>query len=61
MIIKMRDVRAAKMCGLGAYGFCLRHGLDWKRFLREGLHSSELEATGDAMAIQVVEVARGRK
>lgn len=61
VMVKMEHVRAARMCSRGARAFFVRHGLDWERFLREGLPAEQIEATGDAMAIQVAEVARGRK
>jgi hypothetical protein len=57
----MEHVRAARMCSRGARAFFERHGLDWQRFLAEGLPAEQIEATGDAMALKVVEVARGRK
>ena len=60
VIVTMRDVRAAGMCSRGPRAFFKRHGLDWNRFLEEGIPAEELEATGDALAMQVVEVARGR-
>lgn len=59
--ITMEHVRAARMCSRGARAFFERHGLDWQRFLAEGLPAEQIEATGDAMALKVVEVARGRK
>ena len=61
LLITMRDVRAATMCSRGARAFFQRHNLDWQTFLREGLPAEVIEATGDAMALRVVEVARGRK
>jgi hypothetical protein len=61
LIITMRHVRAAKMCSRGGRAFAERHGLDWDRFLREGIPAEQLEATGDAMALKLVEIARGRK
>lgn len=61
VIVTMRDIRAAKMCSKGARTFFERHGLDWGRFLKEGIPASELEKTQDAMALQVVEVANGRQ
>jgi len=61
MIITMRDVRRAKMCSHGARAFFKRHGLDWSAFLRSGVDSSVVLATGDAMAAKVVEVAHGRQ
>lgn len=57
----MRDVRAVRMCSGGAREFFKRHNLDWNTFLKEGLPAEVIEATGDAMALQVVEVARGRR
>jgi hypothetical protein len=59
MLIRMIHVRQARMCSSGARQFFARHGLDWTRFLKEGIESEELEKTGDAMAREVVRVARG--
>lgn len=62
IIVTMRDVRAAKGCSAGARAFCLQHGIDWNEFLKNGVASNILEETGDAMAINLVKVARnGRK
>lgn len=61
MIVTMRDIRAAKMCSRGARKFFERHGLDWSAFVKQGIPAEKLAATGDAMALQVVEVARGRQ
>ena len=57
LIIKMRDVRKAGMCSAGARSFFLLNNLDWQAFLRDGIESDRLLATGDAMAIQVVRIA----
>lgn len=61
LIITMRDIREAKMCSRGTRAFFQRHGLDWSAFLKNGIPAEKLAATGDPMALQVVEVARGRK
>ena len=61
MMITMRDVRAAKMCSRGARAFARRHKLDWEAFLRDGVPAESLLATGDAMALKVVEIARVRR
>ena len=61
MNITMRDVRAAKMCSAGAREFFRRHQLDWLQFQKSGISIDKLEATGDAMALRVVEVARERR
>lgn len=61
VMVRMEHVRAAKMCSRGARAFFVRHGLDWETFIRDGLPADKILATGDAMALQVVEVALGRK
>jgi len=61
LIVTMKDIRAANMCSNGPRQFFKRHGLDWSDFLSNGIPASKLLATGDAMARQVVEVARGRQ
>lgn len=38
--------------------FAARYGLDWRRFVKEGLPADELLATGDALAIALVDHAR---
>lgn len=58
--ITMADVRAAKMCRRGAQEFLRRHGISWQDFLASGVDEQRLIETGDAMALKVVEVARGR-
>lgn len=61
VIVTMRDIRACKMCSGGTRTFFTRHNMDWSRFLKEGLPEEDFIATGDAMALQVVEAARGRQ
>jgi len=56
-LVTMRHVRQARMCSRGARAFFARHGLDYSRFLREGLPAEDIRATGDAMAITVAELA----
>lgn len=47
-------------CGIGARAWFARHGLDWTAFVRDGLAASVLEATGDALALRVVQHARSQ-
>lgn len=61
VVVTMRDIRACKMCSGGTRDFFKRHGMDWNKFLTEGLPEEQFIATGDAMAMQVVEAARGRQ
>lgn len=61
LIIHMSDVRSVRMCSRGARDFFRRHDLDWEDFLKNGISAARLVATGDHMALQVVEATRGRK
>ncbi|HCE8316306.1 TPA: hypothetical protein NHS03_006471, partial [Pseudomonas aeruginosa] len=38
--------------------FFKRHGLDWMAFLQDGIDADLLIATGDALALKLVEHAR---
>ena len=58
LIITINDVRAAGLCVNGSRAWFARHGLDFHAFVREGLDADTLLATGDAMALRVVEHAR---
>ena len=60
MIIKMRDIRAAKMCSRGARQWFERNGLDWNDFLKNGVDSEKVLQTGCPIGKRVVEVANGR-
>jgi hypothetical protein len=60
-IARMEHVRAAGLCAPGARvwaRWAVLHGIDWKRFVREGLPVDQLEATGDHFAIAVATIAR---
>jgi len=58
LIVTINDVRAAGLCVNGSRAWFARHGLDFRAFVREGLDAKTLLATGDAMALRVVEHAR---
>ena len=62
LIIRMPDIRRALMCSRGARTFFQAHNLDWQAFLKDGIPAEELAATGDAMALECVRIARdGRR
>ena len=61
LIIHMADVRAAKMCSAGTRRWFEKQGFDWTDFLKNGIDAQKFIATGDPMALQVVEVANGRR
>lgn len=58
ILINPTDLLRVKYCSLGTRLWFRKMGLDWDRFLREGLLSDEVEATGDAMAIDLVKKIR---
>lgn len=60
VIVTMKDIRACLMCSSGTREFFKVHNMDWGTFLNEGLPETDFIATGDAMAMQVVEAARVR-
>lgn len=61
LTITMRDVRIANMCSRGARTWFEKQGFDYSDFLKNGISAEKFIATGDPMALQVVEVARGRQ
>lgn len=58
VIVTIDHVRAAGLCVNGTRTWFTRQGLDFRAFLREGCDADTLLATGDAMALRVVEYAR---
>ena len=60
VIVTVRDMRACKICSRGARKFCKRHNINWTNFITNGIPEEVLIATGNAMAMQMVEAARGR-
>lgn len=60
MIVIYDDIAKAGYCASGAKTWFAAHGLDFRDFLKNGLDASVFEATGDAMALRVVETAKRR-
>ncbi|MDF2247682.1 hypothetical protein [Klebsiella pneumoniae] len=59
MLITMEHIRAGGGCAWGLRAFFARYNLDLQAFIRDGGIDSELLAgTGDALAIQIVELAQ---
>ncbi len=61
MKIYMLDIRKAKMCARGTRAFFISQGWDWQDFLKNGRDAQDFINTKDAMALQVVEVAKNGK
>lgn len=63
MRIYVSDLKQAPggaYCHPGARKFFQRHGLDWADFVKNGIEAEVVLATGDAMAVRIVESARTR-
>lgn len=57
--VQHQHLRELGYCNRGARQFFERHGLDWRAFLAGGLPADQFERTGDAMALKLVEHAKG--
>lgn len=58
LVIKPQHIYGAGLCARGARDWFARYGLSWADFVASGLPAATLEATGDALALQVVAHAR---
>lgn len=58
MIVRPADIYAAGFCADGARNWFAAHGLSWADFVRDGASAESLLATGDALALRVVEAAQ---
>lgn len=61
IIIYVRHIRYAKFCAGGTRKFFTKHGLDYSDFIKNGIMAERLLETGDAMAHQVVEIAKNER
>lgn len=57
MIVTVNHARRAGLCAFGMRAWFVRHGLDFARFLANGIEADAIIATGDAMALKAVEQA----
>ncbi len=55
-IVKPRHIRP--LCARGARAWFKRHGLSYSDFVSKGTPASVIEATGDALGLQVAARAR---
>ena len=54
----VRHIRAANLCTRGTRAWFKQNGLDYNRFLAEGLPEEDFINTGDDLAMRPVEKAR---
>lgn len=57
-VVRVEHLRSANMCIRGAKQWARYMGIDFDAFVRDGIVASKLEATGDALALRVVKIAR---
>lgn len=58
MIIERTHLDELGYCARGARRWFARHGLDWSDFVMRGIDADIMLATGDAMALRLVEHVR---
>ncbi len=54
IIVRMRHVRAARLCAGGSRAWFTRHGLSWSTFLSYGLPVSALRSLKDPLADRAI-------
>lgn len=57
-IVRISHLRAAGYCNREPRVWFARQGLSWSDFATQGINASVLVATGDPLALKVVEIAR---
>lgn len=60
MIVVRTDLDELGYCARGSRRWFARMGLDWADFVMHGIDAEILLATGDAMALRLVEHLRAR-
>jgi folate-binding Fe-S cluster repair protein YgfZ len=60
IVVTMEDIRDTLFCARSARPWFRLHGIDFDSFLDGKITADILLATGDGLAIQVVETARKR-
>lgn len=54
--IYLRDLQRVLYCHKGTRRFFARHNLDWGDFRKNGIDAETIRATGDAMALRLLEM-----
>lgn len=57
-LIYIRHIRQAKICMNGARAWFTAHNWPWQAFITNGRPAEDFIATGDPLAMRVVEAAR---
>ena len=56
--VSLKYCRVLRYCITGVKRFCVRNDLDFKKLSHVEMPVEEFEATGEAMALEVVKLAR---
>lgn len=54
----MRHLRAANMCNREPRRWFAQHGFDWSSFIKHGIPVADVIATGDPLALPVIEAVK---
>lgn len=57
-VVRISDIREARLCMRGARKWFENYGLSWSDFLANGISADDLEATGDPLAFRVTKITR---
>lgn len=57
MKVEIRHIKALGYCNRGARRWLEQHKISWQSFVKNGIESVILRASGDAMAIKAAELA----
>lgn len=60
-LVTINDATALGYCRKGGRALATRYGIDWLKFLTEGIDSSVLEPIDDEMVKAVIEQSRRRE
>lgn len=60
VVVQIGDARAIGFCSRGVRAFFKAHGLDYLKFVRNGLPEEDLRAFNDGMVDRVIEQAHER-
>lgn len=57
-IVRMKHIRAARLCAGGTRRWFASHGLDWSDFLANGIPAAVLGQWGDPLADRAIDAAK---
>lgn len=57
-VVTVAHIRAAGLCMRGARAWAARHGVDWSRFVREGVPLTAFAGCDDPLLARVLTEAR---